>query len=241
MELIYLDHNATTPVDPEVVEAMLPYLLGDFGNASSVHTYGRDAKVALEKAREQIASVINCDPSELYFTSGGTESDNISILGTAARFRGKKQHIVVGAAEHHAVIEPAEYLAHKEGFKLDLLGVDKEGFSSADELKKLVTDKTALISVMHANNETGTVQDIAALAAAAHEKDALFHTDAAGKLVTRDGSLAHIQGVHESDLERIQVQAPSEHVHLGFGGEGGLGAAIAAHGSAGRVVSVDGV
>jgi len=178
MEPIYLDHNATTPVDPEVVEAMVPYLGGTFGNASSLHQFGRDAKVALENAREQIAALINCEPSELYFTSGGTESDNLAVLGIAREFKGRREHLVVGAAEHHAVHQPAEYLHHREGYALDLLPVDSEGFSSPGRLRGLVTDQTALVSVMHANNETGTLQDVAALAAAAHEKGALFHTDA---------------------------------------------------------------
>lgn len=178
MEPIYLDHNATTPVDPGVIEAMLPYFGNRFGNASSVHQFGRDAKVALENAREQIAAVINCEPSELYFTSGGTESDNIAVLGTAYQLRSRKNHLVVGAAEHHAVLEPTEYLHHKEGFAFDLLPVDGEGFASPDQLMELVTEKTALVSVMHANNETGAIQDIAPLSEVAHEKGALFHTDA---------------------------------------------------------------
>lgn len=185
MESIYLDHNATTPVDPAVTEAMLPYLDGHFGNASSSHSFGRDAKVALERAREQVAGVINCDPSELYFTSGGTESDNMAMHGAARQLRGRKDHLIVGAAEHHAILEPAEYLHHKEDWKLDLLPVDRNGFASAEGLRSLVTDRTALVSVMHANNETGTIQDIKALAQAAHEKGALFHTDAvqaAGKI-----------------------------------------------------------
>ncbi len=178
MEPIYLDHNATTPVDPAVVEAMLPYLTDRFGNASSVHQFGRDAKVALENAREQIAAFINCEPSELYFTTGGTESDNIAVLGTAYQLRSRKNHLVIGATEHHAVLEPAEHLHHKEGFALDLLPVDREGFVSPDQLRKLAIEKTALVSIMHANNETGTIQDIAPLAEVTHEKGALFHTDA---------------------------------------------------------------
>ena len=178
MDRIYLDHNATTPVDPEVVDAMLPYLGSLFGNASSVHGFGREAKVALEQSREQIAAFINCEPAELYFTSGGTESDNIAVLGTAYQHSGKKDHLVVGATEHHAVLESAEYLAHHEGFKLDLLPVDNDGFSSPDDLRKLITDQTVLVSVMHANNETGTVQDVAVLAQVAHDKGVLFHTDA---------------------------------------------------------------
>jgi len=178
MDRIYLDHNATTPVDPEVVEAMLPFVGGQFGNASSVHSFGREAKVALEQGREQIAAFINCEPSELYFTSGGTESDNIAVLGTAYHYRGKKNHLVVGAAEHHAVLEPAEHLAHRERFTLDLLPVDEDGFSSPDALAKLLGEQTALVSVMHANNETGTIQDVAALAEVTRAKGVLFHTDA---------------------------------------------------------------
>ncbi|HWR83638.1 MAG TPA: cysteine desulfurase family protein [Candidatus Deferrimicrobium sp.] len=178
MEPIYLDHNATTPVDPAVIESMLPYLGGRFGNASSVHQFGRDAKVALENAREQIAAFINCEPAELYFTSGGTESDNMAVLGTAYYLRSKRNHLIIGATEHHAVLEPAEYLHKKEGFALELLPVDGEGFASSDRLRELVTDKTAIVSVMHANNETGTIQDVASLSEAALHRGALFHTDA---------------------------------------------------------------
>jgi len=175
---MYLDHNATTPVEPAVVEAMLPYLSGHFGNASSVHTFGRDAKVALENAREQIAAFIGCQPAELIFTSGGTESDNMAIFGVAAAWQGRKNHLMVGAAEHHAVLEPAEHLHHKQGWKLDLLPVDREGFESAERLASLITDQTAIVSVMHANNETGAIQDTRTLAEVAHAKGALFHTDA---------------------------------------------------------------
>ncbi len=209
MKTVYLDHNATTPVDPLVVEAMLPYLRTKFGNASSVHSFGRDAKVALENAREQIAAVINCDPSELYFTSGGTESDNIAVLGTVIRYRDKKNRVVVGAAEHHAVLEPAEYLAHGGSYKLDLLPVDHEGFSSADKLRELITDKTAIVSVMHANNETGTIQDIKALANVAHEKDCLFHSDA----VQSTGKVA-------VDVRQLDVDMASITAHKIYGPKG---------------------
>ena len=179
MDRIYLDHNSTTPIDPEVVEAMLPCMVGQFGNASSVHSFGRDAKVALENAREQIAAFINCAPSELYFTSGGTESDNIAILGVAHNLRGRKDHLIIGATEHHAALRPAEYLEQKENFKLDLLPVNQEGFASSDTLAGLISDRTALISIMHANSETGTIQDIAGLSKVVSEKGVLFHTDAA--------------------------------------------------------------
>ena len=178
MDFIYLDHNATTPVDPEVVEAMLPYLREIYGNASSVHSGGRDAKVALENSREQIAEFINCEPSELYFTSGGTESDNIAILGTAYQLKSRCDHLIVGAAEHHAILEPAEHLHEKENFKLDILPVDSDGLSSPERLARLVNDKTAIVSVMQANNETGVIQDIAALSEVAKAQGVLFHTDA---------------------------------------------------------------
>lgn len=179
MDRIYLDHNATTPVAPEVMEAMVPYLGEGFGNASSVHSFGREAKVALETARERIAAFIRCDPSELYFTSGGTESDNMAVLGVARRLKNKRNHLVVGGTEHHAVIEPAEYLHEKEGFGLGIAPVDSEGFVSPVRLRSIVNDTTALVSIMHANNETGTIQaDLAKFAEVAHEKGALFHTDA---------------------------------------------------------------
>lgn len=178
MKAIYLDHNATTPVDPRVVEAMIPFLTEGFGNASSVHQFGRSAKVALETSREQIAAFIGCEPSELIFTSGGTESDNLAIFGAAHAHRGKKNHLIVGATEHHAVLEAAEHLHKKEGFELDLLPVDHLGFSSADDLRNLASDQTCIVSVMHANNESGSIQDLRALSDAAHEKGALFHSDA---------------------------------------------------------------
>jgi len=178
MDRIYLDHNATTPVDPEVVQAMLPHLAEGFGNASSAHSFGREAKVALENAREQIAAFIGCEPSEFYFTSGGTESDNMAVQGVARNLSSRKNHLIIGATEHHAVLEPAEYLANRGGFQLDVLPVDSDGFASPERLASLITDKTALISVMHGNNETGTIQDIAALTHAVREKGVLFHTDA---------------------------------------------------------------
>ncbi len=192
MEQIYLDHNATTPVEPEVVEAMLPYLGKNFGNASSVHCFGRDAKVALENSREQIAAFIAAESSELYFTSGGTESDNIAVLGTAYQLKNRKNHLIVGATEHHAVFEPAEHLHEKENWALDKLPVNSEGFASADTLSKLISDKTAMVSVMHANNETGAIQDIASLAETTKSKGVLFHTDAVqsvGKLAVDVGEL----------------------------------------------------
>ncbi len=178
MKSIYLDHNATTPVDPIVVEAMLPYLSGVYGNASSAHNFGRDAKVALENARDAVASHINCEPSELYFTSGGTESDNIALLGTAEKYKKTKNHLMVGATEHHAVLETAEYLQNKHDFRLDIIPVNHDGFISTGAIKNLITDKTFLTSIMLANNETGTIQNLVPLVEATHAQGALFHTDA---------------------------------------------------------------
>ena len=178
MDPIYLDHNATTPVDPEVVEAMKPYFTDTFGNASSVHHFGREAKVALENAREQIAEFIGCSPSELYFTSGGTESDNLAVLGAAFQRQNRRKHVVVGATEHHAVLEPTEYLQHRHGFDWDIAPVDSDGFVSPKRLANVVNENTSLVSIMHANNEVGTIQDLSPLIEVAHNSGALFHTDA---------------------------------------------------------------
>jgi len=163
---------------------MLPFLKEHFGNASSVHTFGREAKTALEKSREKVAAVIGADPSEIYFTSGGTESDNIALMGTAWYQEKKKNHIIISSIEHHAILEAAKFL-EKRGFAVDYLPVDKEGFVSPDILRQKVTDKTSIVSIMHANNEVGTIQDIAALSEIAHRAGAAFHTDAvqtAGKV-----------------------------------------------------------
>ncbi len=184
MRQVYLDNNSTTPVDERVLQAMLPFLKEHFGNASSVHTFGREAKTALEKSREKVAAVIGADPSEIYFTSGGTESDNIALMGTAWYQEKKKNHIIISSIEHHAILEAAKFL-EKRGFAVDYLPVDKEGFVSPDILRQKVTDKTSIVSIMHANNEVGTIQDIAALSEIAHRAGAAFHTDAvqtAGKV-----------------------------------------------------------
>jgi cysteine desulfurase len=177
-ERIYLDHNATTPVDLSVVETMRRYMTDQIGNSSSVHHEGRGAKVALEQARESIAEFINCEPSELLFTSGGTESDNLAILGTMRTLSKRRAHLIVGAAEHHAVLEPAEYLHEREGVALTRIPSNALGLVAPEQLREAVTESTALVSIMHANNETGAVQNIASMTAIAHEQGALFHTDA---------------------------------------------------------------
>lgn len=177
MKKVYLDYAATTPADPEVMAAMEPYYFEKFGNASSLHAYGQEAKKALEDSRQALADFIGALPEEIVFTSGGTESDNFALLGAAYALEKKGNHIITSAIEHHAISEPAKFL-EKKGFKVTYLGVDKDGLVSGDDLKKAITDKTILISVMHANNEIGTLQPIDQLGKIAKEKGIYFHTDA---------------------------------------------------------------
>ncbi|MFA6357829.1 MAG: cysteine desulfurase NifS [Candidatus Omnitrophota bacterium] len=177
MKKVYLDYAATTPTDPEVLMAMEPYFFEKFGNASSLHAYGQEAKKALEDSRQSIAEFIGAHPEEIVFTSGGTESDNFALLGVAYALESKGNHIITSEIEHHAISEPAKLL-EKRGFKVTYLPVDKNGMVLAEDLKKAITDKTILISIMHANNEIGTLQPIARLASLAKEKGVYFHTDA---------------------------------------------------------------
>ncbi|HNW39183.1 MAG TPA: cysteine desulfurase NifS [Candidatus Omnitrophota bacterium] len=177
MKKVYLDYAATTPTDPEVIRAMEPYFFEKFGNASSLHAYGQEAKGALEDSRQTLADFIGAKPEEIVFTSGGTESDNYALLGAAYALEKKGNHIITSAIEHHAISQPAEFL-EKKGFKITYLGVDKDGLVSPDDLKKAITDKTILISIMQANNEIGTLQPIAQLGRLAGDKGILFHTDA---------------------------------------------------------------
>ena len=177
MRMIYLDHNATTPVHPEVMEAMRPYFTEKFGNASSIHQSGREAKSALEDARQKSAELLGCKPSELYFTSGGTESDNFAIKGTAFANRDKGEHIITSSIEHHAVAVSCKFL-EKEGFEVTYLPVDSEGFVDPHDLRRALRKDTILVTVMHANNETGVIQDLKSLTSIAREGGILFHTDA---------------------------------------------------------------
>ena len=177
MKKVYLDYAATTPTDLEVLAAMQPYFFEKFGNASSLHAYGQEAKKALEDSRDSLAAFIGAKPEEIVFTSGGTESDNFALLGVAYALEKKGNHIITSVIEHHAISEPAKLL-EKRGFEVTYLGVDKDGLVSVNDLKKAITDKTILISVMHANNEIGTSQPIGELAKTAREKGIYFHTDA---------------------------------------------------------------
>lgn len=182
---IYFDHNATTPVDPAVLDAVIRVLKEDFGNASSVHYFGQKAKAVLDDARTAVAALINGEPSEIVFTSGGTEADNFALRGVAEALEptGRK-HLIATTIEHEAVLVTLRALARR-GWRLTLLPVDASGIVSPDALRDALTDDTALVSVMHANNEIGTVQPIADLAQLAHARGAVFHTDAvqsAGKI-----------------------------------------------------------
>jgi cysteine desulfurase len=175
--MIYMDHSATSPVDPEVFKAMKPYFVDNFGNASTLYSIGREARKAMESARAQVASLIGAKPEEIIFTSGGTESDNIAIKGTAYRLKDKGNHIITSAIEHPAVRETCKYL-EKNGFEVTYLPVYEEGIVKVSDLEDAITDRTILITIMHANNEIGTIQPIAEIGKIAREKKIYFHTDA---------------------------------------------------------------
>lgn len=174
---IYLDHNATTPLLPEVVETMLPYLRDHFGNPSSGHAFGKPARLAVERARRQVAALLGCDEDEVVFTSGGTESNNLAIRGIAEAFANRR-HLVLSAVEHPAAANPCAWL-EGHGWKLTRLGVDGEGRVGVREARETVGAETGLVTVMHSNNETGVLQPIREIAGIAHESGALMHTDAA--------------------------------------------------------------
>lgn len=177
MKRLYLDHAATTPTDPEVIAAMLPYFSEIFGNPSSLHTFGQEARRAMEEAREQVAAFIGALPEEIVFTSGGTESDNYALIGGAYALREKGDHIITTVIEHHAVLETCHYL-EKEGFRVTYLPVDEQGIVDPETLRRAITNKTILISVMHANNEIGAIQPLAEIGRIASEREILLHTDA---------------------------------------------------------------
>ncbi len=197
---VYLDYNATTPLDPQVREAMEPYLGEVWGNPSSVHQVGRRARALLDDARDRAAKVLACKPSELVFTSGGTESVNLAIFGVARLLRPKGRHLITSAVEHHAVLHSCEYLARKEGFELTCLPVDGEGLVSVDSLEQAIRPDTVLVSIMAANNEIGTIQPVAELGALCQKHGIVFHTDAVqwfGKEPFRD--------IHQFNADLVSI------------------------------------
>ena len=175
---VYADNAATTPVSREVIEAMAPCFEASWGNPSSLHSKGREAKALLDDARERIAKVLSCSANEIYFTSCGTEADNWAIKGAAMKMREKgRTHIVTSKIEHHAVLNTCEAL-EKQGFEVTYVGVDADGVVDLDELRSVVNEKTAIVAIMYANNEVGTIQPIAEICDIAHKCGALMFTDA---------------------------------------------------------------
>jgi len=206
----YFDHNATTPVRPEVIDAMLPYLVERYGNASSAHSFGREAREALEASRERIAALIGAERDELYFTGCGTESDNIALAGYMARSPEGRNTLVTTAIEHSAILRTGEML-ERRGFRVVYAGVDRRSRVNLDELCRAVGPNTALVSVMHANNETGVLQPIAEIAEMAHAAGALFHTDAvqsAGKVPLN---------VREMGIDMLSMSAHKVNAQKGLG------------------------
>ena len=177
MKRIYLDHNATAPMNPDVLEAMLPYFEENFGNASSVHRFGREANEAVAGARQQVADLIGAEPRNIIFTSGGTESDNLAIKGVAYANEKKGKHIITSQIEHHAVLNTCKFL-EKRGFEVTYIKVDKSGKVDLDQLRDSIRKDTALITIAHGNNEIGTIQDIDEIGKIAADNGVSFHTDA---------------------------------------------------------------
>jgi len=187
MKRIYLDHNATTPIDPEVAEEMLPFIHEYFGNPSSSHWFGQQTKQAVEKARRRVANLLGCEPSEIIFTSGGSESNNHVLKEVAYTYRDRGNHIITSQIEHPAIINPCRFL-EKRGCEITYLPVDGFGMVDPEDVASAMRKTTILISIMHANNEVGTVQEIAAISEIVKERSVLLHTDAAqslGKIPTR--------------------------------------------------------
>ncbi|MCK4714007.1 MAG: cysteine desulfurase, partial [Candidatus Aenigmarchaeota archaeon] len=177
MKRVYLDHAATTPVDGRVMEAMRPYFDREFGNASSLYHHGQQARLAMERARKRAARLINAEPEEIVFTSGGTESDNLALIGAAMALRGKGNHIITTSIEHHAILETCSFL-EGQGFRVTYIDADEHGMIDPADVEKAFTDKTIMVSVMHVNNEIGTIEPISEIGSMCRKRGVCFHTDA---------------------------------------------------------------
>ena len=176
--MVYLDHNATTPLDASARSAMLEQIDGDFGNPSSIHRAGRMARAVVDDSRDRLAALLGAKPHEIVFTGGGTESCNLGLMGIARAHAVRGKHIITSAIEHHAVLHAAEHLQHFEGYDASILPVDSSGTVDPDQLAALIRPDTTIVSIMHANNETGAIQPLEAIAALCHEKGVFLHTDA---------------------------------------------------------------
>ncbi|MST94394.1 MAG: cysteine desulfurase [Pedosphaera sp.] len=212
MRTIYFDYNATTPLDPLVRAAMLPFLAEIYGNPSSVHHVGRRARSILDDARDRVAQIWGSKPSEVIFTSGGTESSNLALFGAARLLKSKGRHLITSSIEHHAVLHACDYLARREGFEITHLPVDSEGFVSVDSLRAALRPDTILVSVMAANNEIGSIQPVAELGALCRARGVLFHTDAVqwfGK--------EPFTGIHQFHADLVSVCSHKFHGPKGAG------------------------
>ena len=212
MRSVYLDYNATTPLDPKVREAMLPFLGDFFGNPSSIHHIGRKARSFLDDSRDRVSQIWKCKPSEVVFTSGGTESNSLGICGTARLLKPKGRHIITSAIEHHAVLHTVEYLVNKEDFEMTILPVDADGVVSTQDLENAIRDDTILVSIMAANNETGSIQPVSELGVICQKHNVLFHTDAVqwfGK--------EPFESIHQFNADLVSICGHKFHAPKGVG------------------------
>lgn len=207
---VYMDNAATTKLSPDVLNAMMPYLTDIYGNASSVHAFGREAREGVEHARNQVAAAINASPDEIFFTAGGTESDNMAIKGVAHKYAKKGKHIITTAIEHHAVLHTCEAL-EKEGYEVTYLPVDEDGLISVEQVRAAMRDDTLIVTVMFANNEVGTIEPIAEIGALCRERNVLFHTDAVQ-------AVCHIPiDVRAMNIDLMSISAHKFHGPKGIG------------------------